>query len=283
MQLPDSIRREVGEEAELDRVDLGGDDALYVSPTRTLRYRADGLLSDESVEAIPHDAERIVADVGRRTATLTFAYGLDGERSLSLPAERFDDALGPVLDGVLGAAGVTDPAESVVAAFRFSDLTLAVTDARLVKHVGEVVWDDDCASFHFDDVSDLAFEEGDVATAAVLTVDGRRERIKAPNESARALRERLEGALCAHRADDATTRSGDDAAPGASPTAGSVGGVGSGGGEGDPGDRSGADGERADVAEEVATLRAAVERQNERLRRQEELIEQLVGELRRGR
>ena len=280
MQLPDSIRREVGEEAELDRVELGGDDALYVSPTRTLRYRADGLLSDESVEAIPHDAERIVADVGRRTAALTFAYGLDGERSLTLPAERFDDALGPVLDGVLGAAGVTDPEESVVAAFRFSDLTLAVTDARLVKHVGEAVWDEGCESFRFDDVSDLAFEEGDVATAAVLTVDGRRERIKAPNGSARALRERLEGALCAHRADDAPTE-GDDAAPGASPTTGGGGGVG--GGEGDPSDRSGADGERADVAKEVATLRAAVERQNERLRRQEELIEQLVGELRRGR
>jgi hypothetical protein len=44
-----------------------------------------------------------------------------------------------------------------------------------------------------------------------------------------------------------------------------------------------ADGEREDVAAELAALREAVEQQGERIDAQRELIDQLITELRRGR
>ncbi|MFC7187604.1 DUF7115 domain-containing protein [Halorubrum yunnanense] len=196
MTLPDLLAEAVGDEDVVAEVSLGGGDRLAVTPTRTLVYRGDGLLSDESVAEYSHDVERIAVSTGRRKAKLTLGYGLDGDETLSLPADRADDALHPILAGVLAATGVTDPGESVLRTFRFSELTLVVTSDRLVKHVGSGVWDDEFEEFPYADLSDLDFEEGTVATAVVLAHGGRSERFKAPNESARALRETLVDAVC---------------------------------------------------------------------------------------
>ncbi|SHG81306.1 DUF7115 domain-containing protein [Halobaculum gomorrense] len=197
MSLPELVQVELGEEDPVARVHLGGDDELFVTPTRTLIYRAEGFLSDESVEEFPHDAERVAVSGGRK-ATFTLEYGLDGDRTFKIPGGKLDEVLHPVLAGVLSAAGITAPGETVERTFRFSELTLVVTSARLVKHVGAAVWDDDYEEFHYDDVTDLTFEEGSVATTLVLTADGRQERFKTPSDSARAIKERLTNALLAH-------------------------------------------------------------------------------------
>ncbi|WP_281195275.1 hypothetical protein [Halorubrum sp. F4] len=196
MSLPELLAGAAGDEEVVARVSLGGDDLLAVTPTRTLVYRADGLLSDEAVEEYAHDAERIAVSTGRRKSKVVFGYGLDGEKTLSVPSKRLDDVVHPVLAGVLSARGVTDSGESVVRTFRFSELTLVVTDSRLVKHVGSAVWDEEFEEFPYADLTDLDFEEGTVATAVVLAHDGRSERFKAPNESARAVRESLVDAVC---------------------------------------------------------------------------------------
>ncbi|MFO8114314.1 MAG: hypothetical protein R6U01_02970 [Halorubrum sp.] len=198
MSLPDLLAETVGDESVAAEVSLGGDDRLAVTPTRTLVYRGDGLLSDESVTEYSHDVERISVSTGRRKAKLTLGYGLDGDETISLPASRADEVLHPVLAGVLSATGVTDPGESVLRTFRFSELTLVVTSDRLVKHVGSAVWDEEFEEFSYADLADLDFEEGTVATAVVLAHGGRSERFKAPNESARALRETLVDAVCAY-------------------------------------------------------------------------------------
>ncbi|MDR5672290.1 hypothetical protein RH858_03875 [Halalkaliarchaeum sp. AArc-GB] len=198
MSLPETLATRLDDEEAVATVPLGGDDRLVVTPSRTLVYRAEGLLSDESVEEYPHGAERLTVSQGRRKAKLTFDYGLDGERTVSIPAKRLEDALHPVLAGTLSAAGITDPGESALRTFRFSELTLIITSDRVVKHVGTAVWDDDYEEFHYDDVTDLGFEEGSVATSVVLTVDGRQQRFKAPNEQARAVQETLVDALCDH-------------------------------------------------------------------------------------
>ncbi|QZX98536.1 DUF7115 domain-containing protein [Halobaculum rubrum] len=366
MSLPELVRGELGEEDPVARVHLGGDDELFVTPTRTLIYRADGLLSDESIEELPHDAERVAVSESRRKAKFTLKYGLDGDRSFSVPRGSLDEVLHPVLAGVLSAAGITEAGETVERTFRFSELTLVVTSARIVKHIGAAVWDDDYEEFHYDDVADLTFEEGSVATTLVLTADGRQERFKAPSDSARAIKEVLTNALLAHydvgsfeefralsaaaageddaddpvdRTDfgggpdplstdpaavdtDAGTRNEplvDDEEPGAadavrgdtatdtgmSAPSGTAGAAGTTAatelhGAADPGEADeravGADDGEGfgdtgfepaeptdDVAEEVAALRALVERQGEQLERQTELIEQLIEELRRGR
>jgi len=197
MSLPELLAERVGDEAVVAEVPLGGDDRLAVTPTRTLVYRGDGLLSDETVAEYSHDVERIAVSAGRRKTKLTLGYGLDGDETISVPAKRADDVLHPILAGVLSARGVTKPGESVVRTFRFSELTLVVTSDRLVKHVGAAVWDDEFEEFAYANLTDLDFEEGTVATAVVLTHGGRSERFKAPNESARALRETLVEAVCA--------------------------------------------------------------------------------------
>ena len=198
MDLPENVQTALDGEGVAARVDLGGEDDLLVTPTRTLIYRAEGLLSDESVEEYPHDAERIEVSEGRRKSKITLDYGLDGEETFAVPSKRLQDALHPVIAGVMNAAGITDPGETVKQTFRFSELTLVVTSARVVKHIGTAVWDEDFEEFHYDDVTDLTFEDGSVATSVVIEVGGRQERIKAPNDAAREVREGLESALLAY-------------------------------------------------------------------------------------
>jgi hypothetical protein len=342
MSLPEIVQSTLDGESVAARVGLGGDDLLLVTPTRTLVYRAEGLLSDEAVEEYPHDAEHVGVSEGRRKAKITLDYGLDGERTFSVPTKQLDQVLHPVLAGVFNARGITDPGETVKQTYRFSELTVVITSARLVRHIGAAVWDEEYEEYHFEDVTDLDFEEGSVATSVVLTVDGRQERFKTPNDQARAVREGLVSAVCAyHGVDDvdelraktavdedeeeeSTTDTDEDAAegtvsfgdgPGPLDTSGVDGdvtaedGTGSDGGSGervaaetadaterrpveaadpdddgfgDSGFRSAGVADDA-VAEELAELRKVVEKQNERLERQERTIQQLIEELRQGR
>jgi hypothetical protein len=198
MSLPEIVQSTLDGESVAARVGLGGDDLLLVTPTRTLVYRAEGLLSDEAVEEYPHDAEHVGVSEGRRKAKITLDYGLDGERTFSVPTKQLDGVLHPVLAGVFNARGITDAGETVKKTFRFSELTIVITSARLVRHIGGAVWDEEYEEYHFEGVTDLDFEEGSVATSVVITVDGRQERFKTPNDRARALREALVSAVCAY-------------------------------------------------------------------------------------
>ncbi|MBB6645086.1 DUF7115 domain-containing protein [Halobellus ruber] len=198
MSQPEIVRSDLGDERVVAHVDLGGEDGLYVTPTRTLLYRAEGLLSDESVEEFSHGAERITVSEGRRKAKVTLDYGLDGERTISLPTSRLDRALQPIVRGVLRENGVLDADESIAQLFRFKELTVVVAGERVVRHIGSGLWDQEFESYHYSDVTDLEFEDGSVNTSVVLTVDGQRERFKTPNEDARAVRSALESTLLSY-------------------------------------------------------------------------------------
>lgn len=198
MSVPDTLKPYLDGEQVAARVSLGGEDTLFVTATRTLVYRAEGLLSDESVEEYPHDAERIAVTEGRRKAKISLDYGIDGTREIAVPAKRVDEALHPVLAGVLNAAGVTDPGETITETYRFSELTLVITSARLVKHIGAAVWDTEFEEYHYDDITSLEVEEGSVSSQIVLDVAGRPQRIKAQNDVSREIHERLKRALLAH-------------------------------------------------------------------------------------
>jgi hypothetical protein len=195
MSVPGIVQSALGDEPVAAQVGLGGEDQLYVTPSRVLVYRGEGLLSDETIEEYAHRAERVLVSEGRRKAKITLEHDLEGERAFSVQPARLDDVLHPVLAGVLSTAGVTDPGETVKETFRFSELTLIVTSKRLVKHIGNAVWDGDYEEFRFEDTTDLDFEEGSVATQVVLEVNGRRERIKAPNDQAPEVRAHLQDAL----------------------------------------------------------------------------------------
>ncbi|KAB1198543.1 MULTISPECIES: hypothetical protein [Haloferax] len=348
MSQPEIVQSVLGEEDVVSRVHLGGEDELFVTPTRTLVYRAEGLLSDESVDEFSHAAERLSVSEGRRKGKIILDYGLDGSKTIGLSVKRLDEALQPIVEGVLSAAGVIKDGESVTQSFRFSELTFIVAERRVVRHIGSAVWDEDFESYNYNDVTDLEFESGSVATTVVLTVGGRQERFKIPNEEARLVREKLSKALCAHydvgsleefrvmmaeqkeeeEADEArdntdfgagpdplsanpgeltdeppnATRSADDdgePTEGQTVEATSAGSSTTQSAETQPNNVADASDlgfesagfepasepvdASAELAAEVEALREAVEVQSEQLHYQQELIEQLIEELRRGR
>ncbi|MHC3439526.1 DUF7115 domain-containing protein [Natrialbaceae archaeon A-gly3] len=195
MNVPAIVQSTLDGEELSTRVALGGEDELLITPSRTLIYRAEGLLSDESVEEFPHEADRLTLSEGRRKTRFTLEYALEGTRDFTIPAKRTEPVLHPVLAGILSGNDVTDPGETVLETYRFSELTVIITSDRLVKHIGEAVWDEDFEQYHYDEVTNLSFEPGSVSTQIVLEAGGRQQRIKAPNDSADDVRERLKRAL----------------------------------------------------------------------------------------
>lgn len=194
MDVPDLVRAQLGDEDIQAGVSLGDEDVVCFTPTRTVVYRGDGLLSDEAVAEYSHDFERLAVSEGRRKTRYTLTY-VDREDDFSVPGKRTDAVLERLIEGTLRVDDVIESTERVTGVFRFSELTLVVTEGRLLKHVGENTWDDDFEVSSFEDVTGLHFEDGSVATAVVLEANGRRERIKAPNEQAGALRKTLESAV----------------------------------------------------------------------------------------
>lgn len=301
MTVPEIVRAQLGDEDPRARVTLGGDDELIVTPTRALVYRAEGLLSDESVEEYGHEAEAISLSEGRRKSTIRLDHGIDGDSELTVPSNRLDDVLGPILEGVFATRGVTAEDESVREVYRLGELTIVITDARVVKHIGNAIWDQDAEVFEFDRVTGIDTEEGEVSSQIIVEVDGRPERIKTPSDDARKIREQIQRALLAHyevdtyadfrdlvrdeEAEEEAAESEDDivdtsedidvveaATPNDGPTLSDP----------QPFDM-GSSTESADVTDEVAALREAVEHQNDLLEQQHETIQQLIEELRRGR
>ena len=216
MDVPALVQSSLGDEDVAAHVSLKGEDALFVTPTRTLLYTADGLLSDESVDEFSHDAEGLGVSEGRRKAKVTLDYGLDGDDSFSVPSASLDDVLHPILAGVLNAADVTDPGETVKRTYRFSELTLVVTSDRVVKHIGSAVWGPDYEEIAYATVTGIDTEDGNVSSQLVLETTERTERIKAPNEQFRAVREAVEDAVFAYHGVDSAAElgaanAGDDA------------------------------------------------------------------------
>ncbi|ELY66368.1 DUF7115 domain-containing protein [Natronococcus jeotgali] len=321
MTVPAIVQSVLRGEEIRTRVSIGGDDELFVADSKCIVYRAEGLLTDESIEELSYDADRLTLSEGRRKSALTLEYPLEGSRELTVPAGRVEEVLGPILIGMLEANGAVDPGEGLVEVYRFDDLTLVVTEKRLIEHVGRAVWDDGYRAYHFENVTNLSFESGDVATRIVLEVDGRQRRIETPNEAADDVRERLKRALISYYEADAgrdldedrgRSESATDAAPdGATAASTSRRAV-----RARPSERrraavesrqpmadgaaastaeptrevgraavasSSDDGPDREVLERLEALEDAIERQNERLREQRRTIDRLVEELRQGR
>ena len=196
MEIPDRVKQHLDGESVQSAVNLGDEDLICFTPTRTLLYRGEGLLSDESLQAFSHDIERLKLSEGRRKTTFTLEY-VDTAENFTVSNKRTQQVLKRLLSGVLDTADVLDD-ESVAGVFLFSELTVVVTDKRLVKHIGTYVWDPDYEEYPYSEVTNLDFEEGSVATQIVLSVGGRPQRIKAPSDKAKQLRRALTESLFAY-------------------------------------------------------------------------------------
>lgn len=193
-ELPERLVEAVGDATAIELIDVGGGDIVAVTGAATYCYRSEGLLSDETVDRFPHDIERLTTEAGRRKTTIHFET-IDGEQSLTVPGRVADGVVEAILEGVLRTTGVVDDDETIQALFRFSELTLIVTDRKLLKHVGSAVWNDDFEAFAYEELTDLDFEEGSVATQVIVEVDGRRQRVKVPNEHAGRVRQEVQSAV----------------------------------------------------------------------------------------
>ena len=310
MDIPDLVRQELGDEEIQAGVTLGDEDAVCFTPTRTLVYRGEGLLSDEKVEAYPYDFERLTISEGRRKTKFTLVY-TDGKRDFGVPGSRADAVLERLIEGMLRASNTIDTEEDVTGVFRFSELTLVITEGRLLKHLGSVTWDNGFESYPFDAVTGLDFEKGSVATAIVLAVNDRPERIKAPSDQAPAVRKTLQEALFAFHEVSSLADLNAKVAAESEEEGDDAGGLGLESGidplvsddEDDGGEAAAetttaareptgqtvapstdsADGDIAALQQQVADLTAAIEQQNERIAAQEETIQTLIEELRQGR
>ena len=194
MDIPDLVQQALGGEEIQAGVSLGDEDAVCFTPTRALVYSGEGLISDEGVDEYPLEVERLGLKRGRRKTKFVFQY-IDGRRSFSVPSNRGDDALERLLEGVLRIESVLDERESVAGVYLFSELTLVVAEKRVVKHVGEALWDEDYEVYDFAEVTGLEFERTSVATSIVLDIRGHPQRVKVPNDNAALLRRTLQEAL----------------------------------------------------------------------------------------
>lgn len=209
MTLPEPLEVALDDEEITARVALGGDDEIVVTDTRTLQYEADGILSEEAVETFPHDTTRLSLSPGRRKCQFTLTYPVEGERSFTVPSSHTEDVLHTVLAGILGSKDVIQPGETVHETYRFSELTIVLTSNRLIKHVGEAVWDEDFEVYPFEQITDLVVEDGDISSQLVLTFDGRHERLKVPREAADALSHQLKRAIRGYHDVDRLDELGD--------------------------------------------------------------------------
>ena len=197
-ELPGLVAEAVGDATVVSTVDLGGGDRVVVTTTETHVYRSDGLLSDESVDTFGHDVETVAVERGRRKHTVRLA-GMTGERSFTVPARSGDAVIEAVLEGVLRTTGAVEEDETITAQFRFSELTVVVTDRRLLKHVGGAVWDvDEYEDYPYDELVALDFEEGSVNTQIIVQTAQRQERLKVSNDRAVRIREELQSAVFEH-------------------------------------------------------------------------------------
>jgi len=195
MSKPQLVASALGDDEVLVHESIGGDDSVTVTPARTILYRADGLLSDESVTKYSHRAERVEVSEGRRKATVRFSYGIEDDKKMKIPSKLASSIIPSIFEGILRTSGVLDSAEILQEVFRFSELSIVITNQRLLRHIGSALWSPEFEQYYYQDIIDLEFETGSVARTVVLTLDGHRERFKTPKDESRHLKKALTSAM----------------------------------------------------------------------------------------
>ena len=198
MSHPDLIASHLDDEEAVATVDLSGEDILVITPTRSLLYESEGILSDESVSEFPHDVDGVAVKDGRRGSRIELTYPIQEPKQLRVPSDRRDAAIHYMLAGIFHAKGITESGESVQSVYLFNEMTLVITSQQVLTHIGAMVWDADYETYPFEDLTRLAFEEGSVATEVVLYVSGRSQRIKVPKGRGEEVKRALQEAVFAH-------------------------------------------------------------------------------------
>ena len=201
MDLPALVERVIDDEPPETVLALGEDDLAVFTSDELLFYRGESLLRDAELSRYPTNAVGLRVQPGRRKSTIVIDYQTE-QRQFTVQNSHADRVVERLLAGILTTTGVIDGDESLGGVYRFSDLTVVVTETKLLKQIGTDIWGGEYDAFPFEQVDALSFERGRIATQVVLSVDGRSERIKAPHEEAPHLRQTLTDALLSFHGDE---------------------------------------------------------------------------------
>lgn len=196
MSLPGGVSVLVDEDDIVDRVALDDHRTLFVTPSKVITFRERSLLTEESVEVYPTEVEQLLLDEGKRQATVTFEYADGSSRELQLPTDTMAAGLKALLASVIRAMDIVQGDEVIIDLHRFKELTLVVTDSRLLKHVGWALWATAYDAIDYATITSIETEEGQVSTGVNIgTTDGN-EWLKVPQSVADRFVSRFERAVC---------------------------------------------------------------------------------------
>lgn len=196
MTLPGGVSVLVGEDDIIDQVELDTHRMLYVTSTRAIAFRERSLFTEESVEVFPTNVKRLLLNRGKRQSTVTFEYTDRDDRELQLPSDATPPSIRALLESVVRATDVLEGDESIIELYRLNELTVIVTDQRLIKHVGQALWALPFDSIDYETVRDIESEVGQMSTGVFIRTTEGSDRFKLPKDVADRFVSRLEEAVC---------------------------------------------------------------------------------------
>ena len=186
----------VDEDELINQIELDDHRTLFVAPSRIIVYRESSLLAEESVDTYSTDVERLLLDEGKKQVTVTFEYADEDDHELQLPPETMANALKALLASVVRTNGVVDEDESIRELFRFNEMTVILTDRRVIQHLGTSLWADAHNSIEYEDIRDIRTEEGTISTGVIIETTESAERLKIPQDAADRFVELLDQSVC---------------------------------------------------------------------------------------
>lgn len=196
MSLPGGVSMVIDEDELLDEIGLDEHRTLFISPEKAVVHRERSLLTDESVDTYPTAARKLGIEEGKRQTVVTFEYPNQPDLELELPSDVVAPALKALLASIIKATGVVSGDESIRELYRFNELTVVLTDSRLLKHIGHALWADMYDVIEFENIRDIRTEEGQVSTGINIVTTASSDRLKVPHEAAEGFVTELEQAVC---------------------------------------------------------------------------------------
>lgn len=196
MSLPGGVNMLVDEDELINQVELDDHRTLFITPSRIIAYRESSLLTEESVDTYDTAIERLGLEEGKKHVTVTFEYNNQAQQELQLPQQTMRKALKALLASVVRATNVVESDESIKDLYRFNELTIVVTDRRLIQHLGTALWAQPHTSIEYEAIRGINTEVGTVSTGVIIETTESTERLKVPQDTADQFVSMIEQSVC---------------------------------------------------------------------------------------
>lgn len=189
MELPDVISDLIlDDETILSRTLISNGVELIVTSTRLFLYRGVGLINTESFEEYKLNVDRISISLDRKKAQIILDYGIN-RPSVEFQAHRkyLDMIYDPLIRGAIHANNTLQQRESIKKICRKGELTIVLTNMKILKHIGTSLWDIDFESFDLETISKIYVDAGGISSELIIESNNRLHRIKTTANIAQSL------------------------------------------------------------------------------------------------